>query len=298
MSSRSALVKSSVSLLLQDNPGVSDPEQIIRAKARDLVLRATEWGWSGPPFDVALLAELRDIRVDYEPAALVDDAMLVPDLKTGQFTIKISKGMPPERQRFNIGHEITHTFFPDCADAIQLRGGGRSPAKDLVVETLCDIGAAEMLFPLDSFTRDLTSLGGPSLRALTTLREWYQASWEATAHRLVDTADVPCAMVVLRLRLKPTEKRNRPFLPGCEPRPKLRVDYAVLSGNLRHCFVPPHKSIDLGSRLYDLLGSTAQPVAAVEDWSGLSLGTVEVEAISLPTDGAETKVLAVVRPAR
>lgn len=299
MSSRPALLESSVSLLLKDSPGESDPEQIIRAKARDLVRRAIELGWSGPPFDVALLADLRDIRVDYEPATLVEDAMLVPDLKTGQFTIKIGKGMPLERQRFNIGHEITHTFFPDCAETIQLRGGGRSPAKDSAVETLCDFGAAEMLFPLNSFTRDVTSLGGPRLSALTALRERYQASWEATANRLVDTADVPCAMVVLRLRLKPTEERYRSFLPGFEPRPKLRVDYAVLSNNLRNRFVPPHKSIDPNSRLYDLIdaGRIGQSVSAVEDWSELSLGTVEIEAMCLPTEGEETKVLAVVRPA-
>jgi Zn-dependent peptidase ImmA (M78 family) len=148
--------------------------------------------------------------------------------------------MPEERRRFNIGHEIAHTFFPDCAESVQLRGGGSFRADDQVVETLCDVGAAEMLFPLDFFLPDVAALGGPSLATLVELRGRYVASWEATGNRLVSTATVPCAMVVLRLRLKSIEERQRTYLPGLAPRPKLRVDYSVRSNSLEDHFVPPH----------------------------------------------------------
>lgn len=224
--------------------------------------------------------------------------MLVANPKTGQFTITLNSGLPIERQRFNIGHEITHTFFPDCADTVRLRGGG-SEHRDSVVEALCDLGASEMLFPIGPFTRDARTFGGPSFEALVQLRHLYQASWEATANRLVSTADVPCAMVVLSLRLRPTQERGCSFLPGFEPSRKLRVDYSVRSRPLAARFVPKDKSIEDHSVLYGLVGT--DPVdyraAAVEDWSDLNLGTVEVHGLRLATADEQVKLLAFLKPA-
>jgi len=289
---------SSVRQLLRGVGRSADPEEVVRERARELVAHARAHGWSGPPFDLAVLAEFRDIKVEVEPPSVVADAVLVPDPISGQFTIKVSSGMPDERQRFNIGHEITHTFFPDCAHSIQLRGGRSTRAADRDVETLCDIGAAEMLFPLDVFLHDVAALDGPSLATLVGLRGRYFASWEATGNRLVSTSDVPCAMVLLRLRLKPTEERRGMYLPGLEPRPKLRVEYSVRSEYLDDNFVPPHKSISEGSRLYELTTPewSGDTVAGIEDWSDLGLGRVAVEAMRLPTEEGETRVLALVRP--
>jgi len=175
MARRQQAWKTSVRLLLDAHAGDPDPERVICEKARDLVARAAALGWSGPPFDVSVLAELLDIKVEYEPATVVEDAMLVPNPETGQFAIKVSTAMPLARQRFSIGHEITHTFFPDCAETIRLRGG-RAHAGDAEVEALCDTGASEMLFPLQHFRRDAALLCGPSLAALAELRQQYQAS--------------------------------------------------------------------------------------------------------------------------
>jgi hypothetical protein len=155
-----------------------------------------------------------------------------------------------------------------------------------------------MLFPLQVFTEDAASLGGLSLKTLSDLRERYQASWEATANRLVSTTDSACAMVVLRLRIKPTEARRGPFLPGLEPRPKLRVDYTVRSKSLEDRFVPPHKSVPEDSVLYHLAGTdrSGDHVAGIEDWSALGLGVVELEGMCLPTEWDEAKLLVILHP--
>ncbi len=294
----------SVRLLIQRRPNHTEPEEIIRECARALVRKATALQWKGPPFDLDELASLRDIKVDRVPPNEVSDATLVPDVASGELTIRPNKAMPDERQRFNIGHEITHTFFPDCAQTVRLRGGPPGE-NDAEVEALCDIGAAEMLFPLEPFLQDVRELGGPSLSAIAELRERYRASWEATANRMVSTASVPCAVVVLTLRLKPTEERAMRCNVHADSLslPKLRVDYAILSSYIAGVFVPKHKSIPDNSILYDLVRNDLicrhlleeQPQR--ENWSEQKIGPVWVTGRLLPSSNTGDRVLAFVKPA-
>jgi len=295
-----SLASRSIELLLAENPAATDPEVVIRTKARELVARARQLGWQGPPFDMELLASIHGIRVERDHTGDVRDAVLVPDRAGLEFTIRVGSHVPEERVRYNIPHEITHTFFPDCAVTVRLRGGrGRD---DQEVEALCDAGASEMLFPLEPFLCDVERLGGPSFRTLAILRESYHASWEATGNRLVSTTSDPCAMVVLSRRLKPVEERKGPCLPGLGPEPKLRVDYSVRSVPWEGRFVPQHKSIPDDSALYELLapfvtaGSPNNSIAAIEDWSALKLGRVRIEAMRLASPHADCRLLAYVVP--
>lgn len=289
--------------LLDQHPG-RGAEEVIREKARALISMAMTLNWRGPPFNMEELASLRGIRVERDRSGTVSDAVLVPDEQTNEFTIRVAVGAVEERERYNIPHEITHTFFPDCAMTIRQRGGDGPNDKEL--EALCDLGASEMLFPYEPFLADLQSLGGPSFEALTVLRERYHASWEATGNRMISVSDDTAAMIVLSHRLKPVEERGGPWTLGAGPEPKLRVDYSVRAGRWRgeRAFVPQHKSIPDASCLYDLLadfvmaGSPDERVAAVEDWSSLRLGHVEVHAMRIVAVNAPPKVLAVLTPAR
>ncbi len=297
---RSHRSQRSIDLLLAANPGATDPEAVIRAKSRDLVTRARALGWQGPPFDMELLASIHGIRVERDHTGEVRDAVLIPDRSGREFRIRVGADVPEERVRYNIPHEITHTFFPDCAVTVRLRGG--RDHDDREVEALCDVGASEMLFPLEPFLRDVGGLGGPSFSTLAALRESYHASWEATGNRLAATASDPCAMVILSQRLKPMEERMGPYLPGLGPEPKLRVDYTVRSTPWKGHFVPQHKSIPGDSALYGLLaplvtaGSPDDSIAATEDWSALKLGKVQVEAMRLASPHGECRLLVFVVP--
>ena len=78
------------------------------------------------------------------------------------------------RTRFSIGHEITHTFFPDCFEAVRYREctTGTPGTKD-AVERLCDVGAAELVMPTPEFTDELGALG-LSIETMRVLRDRYQ----------------------------------------------------------------------------------------------------------------------------
>jgi len=106
-------------------------------------------------------------------------------------------------------------------------------------------------------------------------------------------------MLVMSLRLRPTQERDRAYLPGLAPGPRLRVDYTVRSQAWFDRYVPKDKSIIEHSIIYELISTLEfdQAVSAVEDWSSLNLGVVRAEAIRLPTDAIQAKVLAFVVPA-
>ena len=83
------------------------------------------------------------------------DAELQPDGKGGVL-LRLNRDRPLTRQRFSVGHEITHTFFPGYAAKVQCRKPKSRDWSDPedVLEVLCDIGASELVFPLPWFEQD------------------------------------------------------------------------------------------------------------------------------------------------
>jgi hypothetical protein len=95
--------------------------------------------------------------------------------------------------RFSIAHEIAHILFNDCADEVRNRGVVEvQPQSDSwQLEVLCNIGAAELLMPLGSFSE----LAGEelSIRSANDLRKRFDISMEACLIRLVKLAKRPCS---------------------------------------------------------------------------------------------------------
>lgn len=282
----------SVLALIETDGTTNDPEQIIRKRARELVGQFADFG-EGPPYDMDLLASLcgyRPKQVDF----LGDDQDAC--ISIGEMLINGSR--PPVRQRYSIGHEIIHTFFPDFEREVRSTGPRwwRERDSQSEIEQLCQIGASELLMPVEAFRREMER-HETSLAAVLSLAVLFEASPEAAVRRFVDLSDEPLVAVFLAMKHKPIEQRRMQQialgLPGFDaPSEKLRVSYAVAAPRCDSLFVPPHKSVpeqSVACRVWQQATSGAAGPGidrANEDWTEIGgLGSCCVEAITLPVEG-------------
>lgn len=292
----------SVVALIRDDGRVKNPEQIIREKARRLVAAAIESGWSGPPFDARILASLLGIRVHLADLDPRHDAFIFPD-GNGRLRMTVNSAAYPMRQNFSVAHEIVHTLFPDHYEMIQnRRQRGAQIDPDAELEYLCNVGAAELLLPLEPFQKDVARYGF-GLHAVPTLKDRYQASAEAVIRRMVQVDEGVSAAVFLACRLKPSETaaQTQICFDGLvqQPSPKLRVLYSTPSRRFRS-FLPRHKSIPDTSCAYAAAG-TGRIEAAEEVWDVAGLPRYRVEAMRLTMLGEQEdspEVAVLLRPAR
>jgi len=166
--------------------GDRNPVEAITSEARNVVFRALESGWQGPPFDPFKLAELLGIQT--HPTPEVRDARTVP-IGPNRYRIDFNPDRPHRRTRYSIFHEIAHTLFPDCAQMIRNRGAHAAIRRDdWQLETLCNMAAAEFLLPIGSLAQ-VNNLRA-SVDTVLELRERYEASAEAALLRICHvTAD-------------------------------------------------------------------------------------------------------------
>ena len=167
--------------------GNENPVALIQQKARELVLRAIDAGWKGPPFNPLALADLLNIPV--EPNADVPDARTIAT-KSG-LKIHFNPTQARERVRFSIAHEIAHTLFPDVADEVRHRGGAKHVPDDWQLEMLCNLAAAEFVMPAGSLPRKEQV---PSIETLMIERRQFDVSAEAFLIRVAKTTDEPLIM--------------------------------------------------------------------------------------------------------
>ena len=296
--------------------GCRDASEAIRAKARGLIeLHVREFGEPSLPISVDVLASLRSISRSEEAPVHSPDAELVPD-GLGGVTMRVNTDRPETRQRFSVAHEISHTFFPDyttkewCRTDARYRD--RQNAEDFL-EMLCDIGAAELLFPQPWFGRDATAVTDAS--GIISLASTYHASREATIRRYTETSPDSVAAVFFTWKLKPTQigtvgNPNQSNFFGISTDDelrealRLRIEYSVASESFKadgH-FLPRDKSIAKAGPIYRA-ASTGLPVdeqCYLE--LGQASGTYRVSAIPLWTAedergaAGENTVAALLRP--
>ena len=235
-----------------------DPVRKMEDLSRASVLAAVEEGWTGPPFDPIELATLRQIRV--RPNAAIPDARV--SLVEDYFEIQYNPNRPRARVNFSIAHEIAHTFFPDCADAVRNRSSSSWHEHSWELEMLCNIGAAELLMPFHSFALDVPV----SIEQLMRLRRTFQVSAEAVLLRFVKLASSPLACF--------SASRHHPADTG------YRIDYCIASSNwdaassLRGLRIPKSKVL----HECVAIGTTAK---GVEEWIP-DADALFVEAVALP----------------
>ncbi len=250
-----------------------DPEEAIVRRARDLVFRATEAGWVGPPFDPFALAELQGI--DVVPSQAVVDATIRAD-ERGRLRIEYNPDQPIARQRYSVAHELAHALFPDVAKQARFRVAGKIlPGDDWQLELLCNRAAAELLMPVGSIADAVT--GDIGIDEVLDARRRYDVSVEAVALRLVSLARAP----LLAFAAAPAKTGNT-----------YRVDYAIPSAAWSDA--PSPRAIAATSVVAECtaIGYTAK---GHELWGGLSS---RVEAVGIPPYPGDRlpRVVGVVRP--
>jgi len=239
-----------------------DPVSVITERARNLIFKASELGWHGPPFDPFQLASLAGLTVIAR--ADISEARTTPSIG-GAFVIEFNPNRPKHRIRYSICHEIAHTFFPDCADRVRHRlTHADMTGDDWQLESLCNIAAAELLMPIGSFPE----LGSSSLTIdnVLELRRRFEVSVEAVLLRSIHLAKDE----VVALSASPTDSG---------PETRYRIEYALPSrswkcGTISAGTLLPRKTVVSGCRA---IGHTAK---AEETWDGV--GSVRVECVGLP----------------
>lgn len=166
----------------------ADPLLAIEEAARDLVLKAREKGWEGPPFNPLHIAEMLGVQIEVNSS--VADARLVAT-ESGP-KIEFNPQQPRERVRFSIAHEIAHLLFPDWSEQVRNRGGDKTP-DDWQLEMLCNVAASEFVLPIGSLsaTTDI-----PPIEDLMRQRRKYDVSAEAFLIRLAKKSSKPIGIFV------------------------------------------------------------------------------------------------------
>ena len=258
--------------------GGADPIEAVLGLARRMVLDAIDDGWSGPPYDPALLAQLKGIAL--VPNEDIPDARMIPAGGGARQTIEYNPHRPPARIRFSLAHELAHTLFPDHAERIRNRSAQSSDRDDREVELLCNMAAAEILMPAvsESGLRPLPLTMDNMLR----VRDRYKASTEAAMIRLVDLSTRPS---VLLSASKTGDDAGAPYA----------ADYVMCPPG----YSPPFDPRDVLS-IPALAECTA--VGYTSSWSGELPGTdgawkLECIGVSPQRGRIYPRVLAVARPA-
>jgi uncharacterized protein DUF955 len=257
--------------------GQSDPIQAITAKARDFAMKAMEAGWTGPPYDPFALAEHFNISVVARQD--IPDARTVPS-RDG-YLIEFNPNRPKSRIKYSICHELAHTLFPDCSERVRNRITHQDMKGDeWQLETLCNIGAAELLMPIGS-TPSLEH-ERLTIEAVLDARMKHEVSSEAVLLRAIRlTSDQCCAFSASR---HGTGDRDAVYV----------LDYVVPSRSFGNRITVgtqlPNKTIASGCTA---IGFTAK---GHEDWD--DIGSVRVECVGVPPYPNQTypRVLGIVRP--
>ena len=207
--------------------GGVDPEVAVKSEAEKLITAAN---MVIPPFDPNKIAPLRRIT-SIQCSDSVSSSQLTP--VTGGFIITVKRAAG-SRDVFSLAHEIGHTFFYDTEPSTPVRlqrdmGGDAE-------EKLCDIFAAELLMPEQTFREDALRIfrdKGTWCETLFHLRSLYNVSMRAVTERTVELGIPDGRPVVIRWswRSKINDRKDV----------KLRVDWSVPLKDGRHYFVWPGK---------------------------------------------------------
>ena len=252
--------------LIKATGGLIDPRSAVIHQARNLCanLRRFDAIPQNAMQRMTILASLKGITVEpmdvERQRSEKRDAILVSTVD-GRVILYNPK-RPRGRVAFSIGHEITHTFFPNSVTGARFRNICESNSKEAnELERLCDLGASELLMPLDQF--QTIARGNYSLNDAEILADHFGSSFEATVYRLATANPALAVAGLLQYRQRKEEERRaqklerQSFLfpgvikPGVSDPPKYRRQSCYLSEQCSDDFtIRWNKSFDSSSVVY------------------------------------------------
>lgn len=188
-----------------------DPRSTVVHMARSLLAKVNGFhGVPMEPFDrLKIIASLCGIKI--QPMEMggqrkeTRDAVLY-STPSGR-TVLFNPSRPRPRVVFTVGHEIIHTFFPNSASGARFRSITNPDSREAnELERLCDLGAAELVMPLDDFQREANNTF--SLADVERLASRFGTSLEATAFRLATAHPGLAVAGLLRFRRTMEEERK------------------------------------------------------------------------------------------
>lgn len=175
-----------------DKTGTTEPRSAILARSHLLL---AQFGQTEPPFPVEALGYIQGI-VQVQEKDIPFDACLLP-IADG-YRVELCKYQTRGRKRFSLAHEIAHTFLIEMNPELRVpkreTGIETSSGRDLV-EELCDLAAAELIWPMSVFRADVWE-EGLSLKSVVTLATRYHASLISTARRVTETNLWRCYFII------------------------------------------------------------------------------------------------------
>lgn len=197
--------------LARESGELIDPRFTIATKARALLQKLNEF--AGVPLDpigrLKVLASLKGIKI--QPMDIDHqrnykrDAAVFPT--SSGWRILYNPNRANSRIAFTLAHEIVHTLFPHSASGARFRSITSPDSREAnELERLCDLGAAELVMPLDEFQR--CAGGNFSLSAVEALATRFGTSFEATVFRLASAHPERAVAGLLRYRLRLEEERK------------------------------------------------------------------------------------------
>jgi len=196
--------------LVRATGSLIDPRSAVISQARRLTakLKVFDSVPTDPIARMVVLASLTGIRVEQMDVSRQQsenrDAILLS--ATSGMIILYNPMRPIGRVAFSIGHEISHSFFPNSVAGSRFRNicdSGSKEANEL--ERLCDLGASELLMPLDDFRMAVAN--NYTLVRLKGLAAHFGSSLEATAFRLATAHPGLAVAGLLRYRRRVGEER-------------------------------------------------------------------------------------------
>jgi Zn-dependent peptidase ImmA (M78 family) len=187
-----------------------DPRSAVLTQARRAAVNYKSFGgnFSDPLERVIIIASMLDIKVvsmSIEQRKTESrDAVLI-NTESGR-QILYNPNRPRQRVAFSIAHEITHTFFPNSVRGSRFRNICAEESREAnELERLCDLGAAEILMPIETF--QAVSSGEYGLMELQRLSNFFGSSTEATVYRLATAHPGKAVAGLLKFRLTLPEQR-------------------------------------------------------------------------------------------
>jgi Zn-dependent peptidase ImmA (M78 family) len=187
------------------------PRFTVRMQARLLLQELQNFsGLPKSPLErLQILASLKGIKIkamDIEAHPREKRDAVLYHTESG-WLILYNPNRPARRVLFTIAHEIIHTLFPNSVNGARFRTITNPDSREAnELERLCDLGAAELVMPLDEFQKQAARKY--TLLNVEALADYFGTSLEATVYRLASAHPGFAVAGLLQYRRKRGEERK------------------------------------------------------------------------------------------